>query len=641
MASVQTSSYGGRYLKLTVVEESTSVANNTSTVRWTLESIGGSVNYYTIYNCSVVVNGETVYNAGTVNWDTYKFPAKTGSTTGTVTVSHKADGTADPISFALHGKVYYSGDENKTGTLSLSTIPRYANITKFTVSKRNETSVTVNWDADVSCDKIYYSINNGSSWVETSGYPSFIISGLSPNTTYNFKIRVRRTDSQLTTDSSTVSQTTYKVPTQSFSSKTETSITMSWSCDTTANYIWYSKDNGSTWTAVGGVNATSGSYIIPNLSPNTPYNIKTRVRRSSTNTTYDTTASSQTTYDYPYCTDSPNFVIGNQLTLKFYNPLSRSIAVTFIANGTEVSTDTTTGTSISGYTGDTFKNKLYATIPNSQSAKYQVKVVYGSSTKTRTNNNTYSIVGNEIPTFSNFTYKDSNTTVTDVTGNNQIMVKGLSTVQVTVSSANKMVAQKSASGKNYTMSMSSLSASVNYSTSDIVKELGTINASGTQRLTVTAYDTRELPKAVYKDITVYDYAKPVINATITRLNNFENQTTIKVSGTYTKLAINNVNKNNITRVQYRYRETGGTWGSWTNLSTTTNNGTFTCSDVILSLDNTKSFDFEIRATDTLQQTTTKSIPLDIGQAIFFISTNNRACYINGQEIIMYDVVDTW
>ena len=32
MASVQTSSYEGRYIKLTVVEESYSIANNTSTV---------------------------------------------------------------------------------------------------------------------------------------------------------------------------------------------------------------------------------------------------------------------------------------------------------------------------------------------------------------------------------------------------------------------------------------------------------------------------------------------------------------------------------------------------------------------------------------------------------------------------------
>lgn len=128
MASVQTSSYSGRYLKLTVYEESYSIANNTSTIRWTLESIGGSSQYYSIYNCSVVVNGQTVYNSGTTSWSSKVFPAATGSTSGTITVGHNADGTAGDVGFTLHGRVYYSGDENKSGSIGLTRIPRYSNI---------------------------------------------------------------------------------------------------------------------------------------------------------------------------------------------------------------------------------------------------------------------------------------------------------------------------------------------------------------------------------------------------------------------------------------------------------------------------------------------------------------------------------
>ena len=74
MASVQTSSYDGRYLKLTVYEESYRIANNTSTVRWTLESIGGSANYYTIYNWGVWVNGQQIYGTQTTYWNSYNFP---------------------------------------------------------------------------------------------------------------------------------------------------------------------------------------------------------------------------------------------------------------------------------------------------------------------------------------------------------------------------------------------------------------------------------------------------------------------------------------------------------------------------------------------------------------------------------------
>ena len=567
----------------------------------------------------------------------------------------------------------YVSSITNSGDITLDNIPRYTSITNFTVSKRNETSFTFNWSTANTVDYVWYSTNNGSSWTGydvtdgTSG--SFTVSGLSPNTTYNCKLRVRRKDSQLTTDSSTVSQTTYKAPSQSLSSKTETSITMAWSCDTTANYIWYSKDNGANWTAVGSVNATSGTYTISGLSANTSYNIKTRVRRSSTSTTYDTSASSQTTYNYPYIKSASTFKIGGVIPLSIYNPLGRSFDIDILGNDDSVICITRNRTNNNDFTISSNASEItaqYQSIPNSKTGTYKVKLVVSSLSRTTTvNGNTYSIKddGTEVPTFNNFTYRDSNSNVSNVTGNDQVMVKGLSTVEVTVSSANKMVANYSANPSSYSMSMSTLSGSANYSTSDVVKPLGTINASGTQRLNVTAYDTRGLSKTVYKDITVYDYTKPVINATIKRLNDFEADSTIKVSGTYTKLTINNVNKNTITSVQYRYREVGGSWGSWTNLTTTVNNGTFTCSDVVLSLDNTKSFEFEIRATDSLQQTTTNTVNVDIGQAIFFISTNNKDAYvnnkrivtenhtgnvningtvsINNQEILTYDVVDTW
>ena len=570
------------------------------------------------------------------------------NTTRIIQVPHCSDGTSKVrlyFYFAGNSATAFTKAETDA-VITLDTIPRYTSITSFTVSKRNETSFTFNWGTADTIDYVWYSTDNGSNWTGydvtdgTSG--SFTVSGLSPNTNYNCKLRVRRKDSQLTTDSTTVSQTTYKAPTISFSSKTETSITMTWSIDTNADRIQYSTNNGSSWSSAITVSGTNGSQTITGLSANTSYNIKFRIRRSATQTTYDTTASSQTTYQYPYVSavGTSALTIGNSQTLTLYNPLGRSCTVYMkkdSTTGTQLYSGTTNGTSI---TFTPTASTLYASIPNNTQGSCVYYCVYSNQTVT-TKSGTYKIIGTEIPTFSNFTYKDNNSTVTNVTGNNQVMVKGLSTVQVTVSSANKMVANNSATAKNYVMAMSSLSATVNYSSSDIVQSLGTINASGTQRLNVTAYDSRGLSKTVYKDITVYDYVKPVINATITRLNNFEDQTTIKVSGTYTKLTINNVNKNSITSVQYRYRETGGSWGSWTNLTTTVNNGTFTCTDVILSLDNTKSFDFEIKAVDTLQQTTTKSIALDSGQAIFFISSNNKACYINGQEIIMYDVVDTW
>lgn len=200
MASVQTNTYDGRYLKLTVVEESTSISENKSVVRWTLESIGGNSNYYTIFNCKVVVNGQTVYNPGTVNWDSYDFPAAKGSKSGTIDVAHKNDGTADAISFALHGKVYYSGDENKTGSLSLSTIPRYASVSTSN-SDITENSVKISWSSNSAVSKVQYRLNGGN-WVDvednvnkTSG--TYTINNLSANTNYTIDFDYKRKDSGL------------------------------------------------------------------------------------------------------------------------------------------------------------------------------------------------------------------------------------------------------------------------------------------------------------------------------------------------------------------------------------------------------------------------------------------------------------
>ena len=82
----------------------------------------------------------------------------------------------------------------------------YASITKFQISGTTCKTATFTWEASKACDSIQYSLNGGS-WVGGS-YPNTKISGLSPNTTYKLKIRVKATDSQLWTTSNEISFTT-------------------------------------------------------------------------------------------------------------------------------------------------------------------------------------------------------------------------------------------------------------------------------------------------------------------------------------------------------------------------------------------------------------------------------------------------
>lgn len=435
----------------------------------------------------------------------------------------------------------------------------------------------------------------------------------------------------------------YGTSEQTLNQKTETTIKMNWSSDNTVDYLWYSTNNGTDWTGLNVTDGKSGTYTISNLSPNTTYKIKTRIRRKDSQLTTDSSALSVTTYDYPYCTDSPNFILGDELTLKFYNPLSRAFKFYIIGNGTQIDVEYNCSTTSYKGVNNTASSVpyLYATIPNAKSGKYKVKVVYGSSTKTRDNGNTYTIKESACyPTFTTFAYKDANTTVTNITGNNQVLVKGLSKLAIEISSTNKMIAINGATPKKYVASIDTLSASVNYSTSAISKEVGVLNTTGTKRLNVTAYDSRDLIKTAYKDVVIYDYAKPVINVSAKRLNNFEAETTLTVSGSYSKLNIGGADKNTLKSVQYRYKEVGGTWGSWTNLTTTINNGKYTCNNVLLTLDNTKEFQFEVKVTDSFGDLTSKtaSVKVDVGQVILMVSSNKKTAYINGVEVATRGII---
>ena len=347
-------------------------------------------------------------------------------------------------------------------------------------------------------------------------------------------------------------------------------------------------------------------------------------------------------------TSAPNFNDEDNPTISYSNPVGNAV------NALQACISLTGATDDIKYrdipkTGSSYKFNLTAAerdllrsatnTSNSRTVKFFIATTIGGNIFRVSVDKTFTII-NGNPTFSDFTYKDTNTTVTSVIGTNQALVKGLSNLQVSISTDNRMVANKKAIAKNYVATIDNINVSTDYKEDDLNIDLGVITSSGFKRLNVRAYDSRNNSSLAYKDITVYDYEKPIIHATVNRLNNFEDQTTLEVSGEYSKLTIGDTDKNIVNSLQYRYREENGDWANWTNLTSQIADGKFTCTDVILSLDNTKAFEFEIKATDKLSSNTI-SLSQGVGQAIFFISSNKKACYINGQEILTYDVVDEW
>ena len=199
MAYVTSASYGGRYLKLECWENATDVVQNYSQVGATLSSIGGSVAYYSIYNWGGDVNGNRLWGISTTYWNSYAFPAATGSDTKYINVYHNADGSVGNVGFTLYGKVYYGGTASFDGALGLSQFNRGTTVYQ-SLNSKTPTSITMNWSTTNTADYVWYSTNNGSSWTGIwSGSASsgtYTISGLSPNTSYNIKTRARRQDTQ-------------------------------------------------------------------------------------------------------------------------------------------------------------------------------------------------------------------------------------------------------------------------------------------------------------------------------------------------------------------------------------------------------------------------------------------------------------
>lgn len=381
----------------------------------------------------------------------------------------------------------------------------------------------------------------------------------------------------------------YATISQSLNIKTENSIVINWSSNSIIDYVWYSTNNGSSWSGVDVTDGTSGAYTISGLTANTTYQVKTRARRKDSQLTTDSAALSVTTYAYPYCNSMPDLTIGNKLTLGFYNPLKRNITVNILgADNSQISNDTTTGTSISGYNNETVQNRFYASIPNSKSGTYKVKVTYSGQISTKTGG-TYTVDTSVCkPSIGTVSYRDTNSTTTGITGNNQLIIRNQS--QVTVS-AESLTGNKSATitsckvvinAVNYNLTINNSNASV----SGIV-----IDSASNVTATFTLTDSRGITTTKNLTITMLDWTLPTAIITLQRRNNFYSETDINVNAEYSSLD----GKNTIT-IQCRYKkDSDSSYGSYVSLQ---DNVTST-----LTLDNLYEWDVQVLLTDKFGSTT--------------------------------------
>lgn len=553
MPTWKSDSYDGRYLQLTITESVNAITNQ-STLNWTLQSIGGSVSYYTVDTTTVTINGAQVYYKPRTSWDSKVFPAAKGSVSGSTTVTHNSDGSKS-ITVGFSTRVYVYGPQEYGGTMTLTKIDRSAPTVSITTSGITASGVTVKATSSANCDRWDYSTNSGGSWTNFSSTngtsQTRTISGLTPNTSYGIRVRARKTSNQVYGSSGT---TTIK--------------TLGGSVISSVN----------TLTA----DAATASLVMSVTVYNTSYTHTLVIKKGSTTV----------------------------LTISSLSLKNGSNTITLTAS--QRSTILAAMASVKSF-----------------SATYELTTKSGStqigtvSTKTATIQTT---AANSSPTFSGFTYQDTNTTAAAVTGNNQILIQGISSLRVVATAA---TAKNGATISSYSVVAGNATAS-SVSTTITV---GKINNSGAVPVVVTAIDSRGYTTSVTVNITVLAYEGISIKSySMRRINEAEDTTQAAISGKITPVTVSGTNKNSFTYLRYRYRKTSeSSYGSYVNITsrcTYDNNNFNFASDEFISLDADYSYYVEFRVDDKL---TYDTVVITIPQGTPLLSFRRKKVGVNKRE----------
>ena len=465
-----------------------------------------------------------------------------------------------------------SGLWSESNTVTITTASAHTSITQFVVNKVTGRSdqLKITWAAGHACDKGWYSIDNGSTWKEGLSYPDQIISGLSSATSYKVKIRVRRKDSQQTTDSGTVTQTTY---TQTKFTKNNVNhisgysglsqLKVEWATNITIQKLELSLNDGSSWTNKGNPNSSSGSFTITSLSINTYYNIKLRATSKDGSVVTTTGTIKQNTYNKVTGSLYKNgtklkVTTGIQLTttdkLEFKeisNPAGCTYKIYF------ETPDNTRRLTQSGTTITAAQiQSMFQYFPNSNSQSFNVGIATMNGDTEAQYIDFYGnlVITNSNPTFNNFTYEDTDEKCKILTGGNQGIIKGYSDVKINISSANKATGKDYATITKYRAVIGEKQKEIGYSNSSNVS--GQIDNVDSNVFTVYAIDSRGNSTA--KQISpsaFYNYSNiKITKASIIRTNVVGKETELSFEGQYWNNSFGNI-INGIVKCYYQYKTT--------------------------------------------------------------------------------------
>lgn len=235
----------GAYLKFEITSVSDSdAATNKRHVSWKITFQGTP--WVQLFKAYAKLGNTVIYNGE---------PGTTGWSVGTVLKSDTTtfdNDSAGNLTLAFYMKqLFYYGTwawdssgyaQEKNETFKFSQLPRYAAFTSHTATSELN-KITVSYTSDVEYKAQQYSLNGGK-WTNTTA-GSYNLTGLKPNTSYTIKTKIQRADSNLWTESDTITIKTKALPTSIAPSD-----------------ILFNKDGNTFTPSISSADYLSGWYVI-------------------------------------------------------------------------------------------------------------------------------------------------------------------------------------------------------------------------------------------------------------------------------------------------------------------------------------------------------------------------------------------
>ncbi len=260
----------------------------------------------------------------------------------------------------------------------------------------------------------------------------------------------------------------------------------------------------------------------------------------------------------------------------------------------------------------TIPTSFYTQIPNENSGTGTITCkTYNGSTLIGTKTCSFTAnVTNSNPTVGTFTYKDSNSVTTEISENNQRIIRNNSNLLFTIGSA---TAKNSATISKYEITFNGVTKS-RTSAGDL--DFGNINLSNNANATLKVTDSRGNTATKNITIIIDDWVLPTALISVKRKNNYYSETYIKVDGSYSSL-----NGKNSMGIQYQYKKVSDkNFSEFYNLEDNV--------ETTVSLDNEYQWNISVVITDRIGQTT-YNLVLDRGMPIIFFDRLKNSVGING------------